>query len=104
MRLFTLETGVRKREFSSVLICYEPALSLTHDRLHLTACTPESAPGPTLGNEYGKTLPLPFTIQYQYRTWYFWPMRVSTQMASPLLTMLTRTQTTDMRMACISLG
>ena len=23
----------------------------------LTACTPESAPGPTLGNEYGKTLP-----------------------------------------------
>ena len=44
------------------------------------------------------------TIQYQYRTWYFWPMRVSTQMASPVLTMLTRTQTTDMRMACISLG
>ena len=26
----------------------------------LTACTPGSAPGPTLGNEYGKTLPLPF--------------------------------------------
>jgi len=24
----------------------------------LTACTPGSAPGPTLGNEYGKTLPL----------------------------------------------
>ena len=23
----------------------------------LTACTPGSAPGPTLGNEYGKTLP-----------------------------------------------
>jgi len=35
MQLFTLETGVRKREFSSVLICYELALSLTHDRLHL---------------------------------------------------------------------
>jgi len=32
-----------------------------HDSLHvncgLTACTPGSAPGPTLGNEYGKTLP-----------------------------------------------
>jgi len=25
----------------------------------LTACTPGSAPGPALGNEYGKTLPLP---------------------------------------------
>jgi len=34
------------------------------DSLHvtcgLTACTPGSAPGPTLGNEYGKTLPFPF--------------------------------------------
>ena len=32
------------------------------DSLHvtcgLTACTPGSAQGPTLGNEYGKTLPL----------------------------------------------
>jgi len=31
------------------------------DSLHvtcgLTACTPGSAPGPTLGNEYGKTVP-----------------------------------------------
>ena len=26
----------------------------------LTAFTPESAPGQTLGNEYGRTLPLPF--------------------------------------------
>jgi len=38
---------------------------LWRDSLHvtcgLTACTPGSAPGPTLGNEYGKTLPLPFT-------------------------------------------
>ena len=25
----------------------------------LTACTPGSAPGPTLGNEYGRTLSLP---------------------------------------------
>jgi len=34
---------------------------LWHDSLHvtcgLTACTPGSALGPTLGNEYGKTLP-----------------------------------------------
>ena len=34
---------------------------LWHGSLHvtcgLTACTPGSAPGPTLGNEYGKTLP-----------------------------------------------
>ena len=39
-------------------------LGLWRDLLHvtcgLTACTPGSAPGPTLGNEYGKTfLPLP---------------------------------------------
>ena len=31
-----------------------------HVTCGLTACTPGSAPGPTLGNEYGKTLPLPF--------------------------------------------
>jgi len=34
---------------------------LWHELLHvtcgLTAYTPGSAPGPTLGNEYGKTLP-----------------------------------------------
>ena len=28
-----------------------------HFTCALTACTPGSAPGPTLGNEYGKTLP-----------------------------------------------
>jgi len=37
---------------------------LWRDSLHitcgLTACTPGSAPGPTLGNEYGKTLPFTF--------------------------------------------
>ena len=36
-------------------------LGLWRDSLHvtcgLTACTPGSAPGPTLGNEYAKTLP-----------------------------------------------
>ena len=40
-------------------------LGLWLDSLHvtcgLTACTPGSVPGPTLGNEYGKTLP--FYIQ-----------------------------------------
>jgi len=39
-------------------------LGLWRDSLHvtcgLTACTPGSAPGPTLGNEYGKTLPFTF--------------------------------------------
>ena len=41
-------------------------LGIWRDPLHvtcgLTACTPGSAPGPTLGNEYGKTLP--FTFYY----------------------------------------
>jgi len=47
-------------------------LGIWRDSLHvtcvLTACTPGSAPGPTLGNEYGKTLPLlflHFTISYE---------------------------------------
>ena len=39
---------------------------LWRDSLHvtcgLTACTLGSAPGLTLGNEYRKTLPLPFTV------------------------------------------
>ena len=34
---------------------------LLHVTCGLTACTPGSAPGSALGNEYGKTLPLPFT-------------------------------------------
>ena len=41
-------------------------LGIWRDSLHvtcgLTACTPGSAPGPTLGNEYGKTLPIPFSL------------------------------------------
>ena len=39
-------------------------LGIWRDSLHvtcgLTACTPGSAPGPTLGKEYGKTLSFPF--------------------------------------------
>ena len=34
--------------------------SSLHVTCGLTACTPGSAPGPTLGNEYGKTLPFTF--------------------------------------------
>jgi len=34
---------------------------VTHVTCGLTACTPGSAPGPTLGNEYGKTLPSTFS-------------------------------------------
>jgi len=36
---------------------------LLHVTCGLTACTPGSAPGPTLGNEYGKTLP--FTLIFK---------------------------------------
>ena len=44
---------------------------LWRDSLHatcgLTACTPGSAPGPTLGNEYGKTLPFYLLCQTRGR-------------------------------------
>jgi len=33
---------------------------LLHTTCGLTACTPGSAPGPTLGNEYRKTLPFTY--------------------------------------------
>ena len=43
---------------------------LWRDSLHvtcgLTACTTGSAPGPTLGNEYGKTLPFFTQITLQH--------------------------------------
>ena len=43
-------------------------LGIWRDSLHvtrgLTACTPGSAPGPTLGKEYGKTLPLLLLPKY----------------------------------------
>ena len=49
---------------------------LWRDSLHvtcgLTACTPGSAPGPTLGIEYGKTLPfLPPTTAHAHRVVYY---------------------------------
>ena len=52
------------------------AIGIWRDSLHvtcgLTACTPGSAPSPTLGNEYGKTLPLPylkFVVMSTCDTW-----------------------------------
>jgi len=50
---------------------------LWRDSLHvtcgLTACTPGSAPGPTLGNEYAKTLPFTFNFltRMLYKNAYF---------------------------------
>jgi len=38
----------------------------------LTACTPVSAPGPTLGNEYGKPLPLPFFSRLVFSECHCW--------------------------------
>jgi len=35
-------------------LCWRRSVHVT---CGLTACTPASAPGPTLGNEFGKTLP-----------------------------------------------
>ena len=44
---------------------------LWRDSVHvtcgLTACTPGSAPGPTLGNEYGKISPFYASILYRFR-------------------------------------
>ena len=34
----------------------------------LTACTPGSAPGPTLSNEYGRTLPLFLGMEFSVRS------------------------------------
>jgi len=44
---------------------------MTYGHLGLIACTPGSAPGLTLGIEYGKLLPLPFygRITYAYLTY-----------------------------------
>jgi len=46
----------------------------------LSACTPRSAPGPTLGNEYGRTLPLPYCQSLDFhhpRIRHFFSMRSS---------------------------
>ena len=59
-------------------------LGIWRDSLHvtcgLTACTPGSAPCPTLGNEYGKTLPFTFLPARRYASYH--PMSVSLSEAS----------------------
>ena len=62
---------------------------LWRDSLHvtcgLTACTPGSAPGPMLGNEYGKTLPLPYTLIVVHATiWIGEAQWAESRAASPL--------------------
>ena len=51
------------------------SLGIWRDSLHvtcgLTACTPGSAPGPTLGNEYGSTLPFLMYEHYLRRFYDF---------------------------------
>ena len=57
---------------------------LLHVTCGLTACTPGSAPGPTLGNEYGKTLPfLPLIDDYDDRALH--DLTADSTMTSPLL-------------------
>ena len=59
-------------------------LGIWRDSLHvtcwLTACTPGSAPGPTLGNEYGQTLPLLLSVTVGSITpprWEWWSIAMS---------------------------
>ena len=60
-------------------------LSKWRDSLHvtcgLTACTRGSAPGPTLGNEYGKTLPF---YEPNYLKIYATDLRPSFRIGSPI--------------------
>jgi len=63
--VYMLRHLVKATEVTASLAASNGSLlpGLWRDTLHvtcgLTACTPGSALGPTLGNEYGKTLPLP---------------------------------------------
>ena len=52
---------------------------LLHVNCALTARTPGSAPGPTLGNEYGKTLP--FTLHHKVTG--LWLQPQSSRLAAP---------------------
>ena len=65
-------------------------LGIWRDSLHvtcgLTACTPGSAPGPTLGNEYGKTLPF-FYFCTDVAVWSYTTVPVAFRL--PLLCILT---------------
>ena len=57
MRATKVNAGLRESNGRLLLGIWRDSLHVT---CGLTACTPELAPGPTLGNEYGKTLP--FTL------------------------------------------
>ena len=54
MRATKVNAGLAESNGSLLLGIWRDSL---HATCGLTACTPGSAPGPTLGNEYGKTLP-----------------------------------------------
>ena len=58
MRATKVNAGLAESNGRLLLGIWRASLHVT---CGLTACTPGSAPGPTLGNEYRKTLPLPFT-------------------------------------------
>ena len=64
-------------------------LSKWRDSLHvtcgLTACTPGSAPGPTLGNEYGKTLPF---LPSKYTQPFYGPLSGTRRNVHPLTLIL----------------
>ena len=52
---------VKATEVTAGLAVSNGSLMPVYGVIHFTSpagCTPGSAPGPTLGNEYGKTLPL----------------------------------------------
>ena len=54
MRATKVNAGLAESNGKILLGIWRDSLNVT---CGLTACTPGSAPGPTLGNEYGKTLP-----------------------------------------------
>ena len=60
MRATKVNAGLAESNGKLLLGVWRDSLRVT---CGLTACTPGSAPGPTLGNEYGKTLPLPLHPQ-----------------------------------------
>ena len=56
-----LRLGRQLQAWRKVMAAYRWVDDLTVN-CRLTACTPGSAPGPTLGIEYGKPLPLPLLV------------------------------------------
>ena len=58
MRATKVNAGLAESNGKLMLGIWRDSLHVTYG---LTACTPGSAPGPTLGNGYGKTLPFAYT-------------------------------------------